>query len=478
MNKHSPFPWHYYVRAIRSRFFFIILACVLTYVAYSLYPETFLGKEVAILAFLFILVSIQTYFRIAPIRHVLARLEAVQEELPYGKRLDLIYQKDEFELIDQVLGLAESQLKQQRESYENQVIQSDTILEYIPNAVVIIDRFKNCKQYNGQFKEKFINNYASEKSSQNVELPLGMPKLWKIFSQDDLSDLLDSFDQVLFSKKPTNLYGKNFPEIHKYFDIAITPIFDNKNEVTGALGIFHNVTQSKLNDKMRVDFVANVSHEVRTPLTSIKGYAQLLHAQQNKLPEQAREITAPVLEKINSNTERLKELFDNLLKLSLIESKSDINKEEFGINQLIQQIGSRLKGKYLHQKFEVSTGEEAFICGDKKLLDQVFTNLIDNAIKYSDKELCQIKVGVNKSKQNFEISVSDNGPGISYDEQERIFERFYRIQGASDRAIEGSGLGLSIVKHILNKHNASIKATSYRGEGSTFTICLPIIPEC
>lgn len=469
MSARRPFPWHYYIRSVRTRIFFILLACILTYGAIELYPETFFGKEAIVFGFLCALVLIHSYFRVAPMRHILSRMEALQDQMSHGKKLNLIYQKNEFEIIEEMLSLMEGQLRRQKESYENQLIQSDTILEYIPNAVVIVDKFKNCKQYNLQFEKKFIQGKDVHGVTQ--------AKLWKVFDREE--DLLSAFDQALvsknkFEKNRSNIHGKYFSSVNEYFDIAITPVFDSKDRLSGALGIFHNVTQSKLNEKMRVDFVANVSHEIRTPLTSIKGYSQLLQAHKSKIPENLHGI----LEKINSNTERLKELFDNLLKLSVIESKREVKKEAFDLAELVALIRSNLKGKYLNKNFEVKVSGDASVYGDRKLLEQVFTNLVDNAIKYSDKGDILIEIESRDGGESNEIVVKDNGPGFSSAEQERIFERFYRIQGQSLHPVEGSGLGLSIVKHILNIHSGSIKASSSEGEGSTFTICLPKIAGC
>ena len=463
MSKQSPFPWHYYIRAVRSSITHIVLASLLTYLAFTLYPESFFGKEGLVILFLSVMVLIQSFFRVSPMRDILARVESVQEQLPHDKKLDLIYQKNEFELIEEMIDLTEAQLKLQKESYENQLIQSDTVLEYIPNAVVIVDKFQNCKQFNKQFYSKFIQN----RDVQGVE----QIKLWKIF---DKEEFVERFERVISTGERASISGKYFPWLNEYFDIALAPVSDTKGKITGALGIFHNVTKSKLTEKMRVDFVANVSHEIRTPLTSIKGYTQLLQAHTQSIPEDLK----PILGKINSNTERLKELFDNLLKLSVIESKGEISKEIFEVVPMVNMIAARLKGKYLHKRFEVKVSGECKVCGDKKLLEQVFSNLIDNALKYSDKADTLVEVEISHDEESNLIKVRDNGLGFAPDEEERIFERFYRIQGQVGHVIEGSGLGLSIVKHILQKHQGSIKATSKKGEGSTFTICLPRIAEC
>lgn len=460
MSKKAPFPWHYYIRAARSRAMFALAAAFISIIVCKNFPEDILLLETSAIVLLVFWILIYCSFKMSPIRNILKRVEVIQERLPHDKKLDLIYRKNEFELINEVLTLIESQLKEQKLIYENQLKQANTLLESIPNSVVIVDKFQNCKQFNKRFEHSFIK----DKSVSGVK----EIKLWKVF---DNKELLEAFEKSIDHGATINIPAMFFEKLQIYFDIAVTPVKDSAGEITGVLGIFHDVTRAKLSEKMRVDFVANVSHEIRTPLTSIKGYSQLLKA--NK--EQVAETLVPVLDKIDNNSDRLKDLFDNLLKLSVIESQGDIEKELFNISSLVTNVSSNLRGKYFNKKFEVNSLKDFKVWGDPKLLEQVFTNLMDNAIKYSDKETTTIDLEVDESDSSYIINVSDNGPGISLEEQNRIFERFYRIQGKSEKAIEGSGLGLSIVKHIIQKHNGSIKASSSDGKGSTFTIELPKI---
>lgn len=454
-----PFPWHYYARAVRSRFFWAAISCALTVIASKIFPESFFAAEALILLGLFIAILFFCLFRVRPMRAILERTFQLQEKLPHERNLELLYRKNEFQLIEEILELAEKQLMEERELFENKSLQTDTALEYIPNAVVVVDRFKNCLRTNRCFEEKFVQGKEVFGVTEK--------KLWKVFTE---REILDTFELALTSKEPKKLLA--LKKDQEYYDITVTPVFNNKKESIGALGIFHNVTSSKLTEKMRVDFVANVSHEIRTPLTSIKGYSQFLQANKDELPEALR----PALDKINANTERLKDLFDNLLRLSVIESKEELQKEDLNFASFIKNVSTNLKGKWLKKSFEVVTLGEGHIFGDSKLLEQLFTNLIDNAIKYSDKERTQVEFKLTTGADYSTIQVRDNGSGFSKEEGERIFERFYRVQGQSDRPIEGSGLGLSIVKHIVQKHKGSIEVDSIKGSGSTFTVRLPTMP--
>ena len=454
----STFPWHYYIRSVRSRIFLIIITVLICYVEAKVAPGDLLRNYFFIIIIVSLVTFIVAVFRIQPFMRLLGRIEKIQVKLPHDKKLDIIYQKNEWKLIHEMLSLTEEYINEQAEYLQNQSIQSDTMLESIPNEIVIIDNFQNLIRYNQQFKQKFIE----EKDTSVVK----DEKLWKIFENQEI---LGSFSAAIQYDQCFRLPAVGFEKLNEFYDIAITPIRDANNKVTGALGIFHNVTALKLTEQMRVDFVANVSHEIRTPLTSIKGYSQLLAAQQTDLSDDQRK----VIDKIVSNTERLKDLFDNLLKLSVIESQYNVTKEDIAIESLLQKIEVSLKGKYMNKTFEFKKNIQIdFLKGDSKLLEQVFTNLIDNAIKYSKKDIC-IDIDIKDVDNQSVITIRDDGPGIHEDQLKRIFERFYRVQGQSSQLVEGSGLGLSIVKHIINKHQGEISVDSTVDIGTTFTIKLP-----
>ncbi len=340
--RRSPFPWNYYARSVRSRIFWVLLSCGLTTVVSRLYSIQFLEVEFLVVLGLIAAIIFFCFFRIRPMRSILHRTYQLKDKLPYQEDLDLIYSKNEFQIIEAILGLAEQQLKEEREVFENRTLQTDTALEYIPNAIVIVDRFKNCIRTNRCFEESFVK----DKEVFGVE----NKKLWKVFSAPEI---LDTFELALTSKEEKKLLGHR--ENEEYYDVTVTPVFDKNGKAMGALGIFHNVTSSKLTEKMRVDFVANVSHEIRTPLTSIKGYSQVLLASKEKVPGELR----PALEKINSNTERLKDLFDNLLRLSVIESKEELQKEKVDFSSFVKTVTTNLKGKWLSKNFLSQRAEAA-----------------------------------------------------------------------------------------------------------------------
>lgn len=457
MSRTSSFPWYYYIRSARSRIFFSITSIILTYLITEFYSHNAIPKIITLIVGVILSSFFVSYFRIIPLRKILDRMEKIQTKLPQDKKINIIYQRNEWDLLDEMLLLTEHYIGKQNEIVQTQTEQSNIILNSIPDAMVTIDNSRKIKRFNTVFKENFL---VDDNKKKEIELS-------SVLNNESLISL---FRKCLQKNKKIRTSGFFIETRNEFYDIAIAPTHNQQNEVNGALAIFHNVTEAQLSERMRVDFVANVSHEIRTPLTSIKGYAQLLQAHGDGIPKEFH----PILDKIDINAERLKDLFDNLLKLSLIESRYALTLEDTDLSFMISQIESNLKAKHLKKKIKIKCDlENEFIKCDVKLMEQVLNNLIDNAIKYGPKDI-KIKIKSKKQDNANLIIVTDNGPGISEKELNRIFERFYRVQGTSKKNIEGSGLGLSIVKHIINKHKGEISVNSTLDEGTEFIIKLPI----
>lgn len=236
--------------------------------------------------------------------------------------------------------------------------------------------------------------------------------------------------------------------------------------------IFHDITEIKNIEKMKKDFVVNVSHELRTPLTAIKGFTESLETEIDKK-------NAHYIDILKRNTDRLINLVNDLLTLSQIEdNKTALRFEKLDLIQLIEDIGSifekKIKEKNLTFKL-IPKEKQIFIKADSFQLEQVFINLIDNAIKYTEKG--GISVKINQDEKNTTIQVEDTGIGISKENLPRIFERFYVVNKARSRNLGGTGLGLSIVKHIVLLHNGNIHAESDVDKGTKFTVTLPNDPS-
>ncbi len=234
------------------------------------------------------------------------------------------------------------------------------------------------------------------------------------------------------------------------------------------LFILSDITDIKEVERIKKDFVSNVSHELRTPLTAIKGYVEtLMNEEKNKEKKH-------YLKVIERHTERLINIVNDLLILSKLEEQEKIKKEKVNIRKLIDTVVTLFKEKAEDKglQLEIKVNKSLnYIYGDSFKLEQMFINLIDNAIKYTDKG----KVHINIKKENnfIKIEISDTGIGIPASDLNKIFERFYVVNKSRSRKFGGTGLGLSIVKHIVMLHNGILNVESEEGRGTKFIIKLP-----
>lgn len=450
MKANHAYPWFFFFRIVQQSFiiFFPVLVAILIIdraVFIRILPLALIGQ--ALFIFLF-------YRATRPLGTILTKVKSFSADFPLDTNIRQLYEKNEWAKIETALTDADSKLKDQinRTKLENEKI--GAILESIHDAIIAIDPFETLLFSNSNFRKSFV----STKESAII------PKLWHVFEQPEV---LDAFRSVLGDAGPKSV--KTLTNSGRYYDLTVTPLRGVDGKVIGALGVFHDVTEFKLTEQMRVDFVANVSHEIRTPLTSIKGYSQILVANKTKFPPEYEEF----LTKIISNTERMIALFNDLLNLSVIESKAIGDQDVVDLPGIVEAITPNLRTNYPGKKVSIR-GEFAVesIVGDPRLIETVITNLVDNACKYSDESI-EIVVSSEEHHGKTLLKVKDNGPGIAREHLARIFERFYRVD-SSREAKRGTGLGLSIVKHIIMKHGGRIWAESEgTGTGTTFVIELP-----
>ncbi len=249
---------------------------------------------------------------------------------------------------------------------------------------------------------------------------------------------------------------------------------NNAGQITGALVLFHDITEIKKVDQVRRDFVANISHELRTPLSILRGYIETLLDS----PEVSREEFSRILGVMERHSKRLDSLAEDLLTLAQLESANpnlqlgDIDLSSF-FAELVRDWEKRLANKQLKVIVDVPP-DLPMIRGDRVRLQEALHNLLDNAVKYS-REHSEIRLMARRRDEKIVMSVGDNGIGISNEDLPRIFERFYRADKArSAENIRGTGLGLAIVKHIAQSHRGYVEAESEIGKGTTIRVVLPI----
>lgn len=223
-------------------------------------------------------------------------------------------------------------------------------------------------------------------------------------------------------------------------------------------------------EKLRQDFISNVSHEIQSPLTSIAGFAALLRNDALTLEQRAHYIDV-----IETESKRLSKLSDNLLKLSALEADgASINKHEYRLDKQLEHTALMLEPQWMEKNINVEAElQKMTYYGDKDLLSLVWVNLLHNAVKFTP-ENGSITISLSLDGDNAVCRISDTGVGISTEDKVHIFERFYKVDKSRDRSLGGSGLGLSLVKKIVELHNGAISVESETDRGSVFTVTLPV----
>ena len=226
-------------------------------------------------------------------------------------------------------------------------------------------------------------------------------------------------------------------------------------------------------EAMRSEFAANVTHELKTPLTSIMGYIELL-----KAGPREEAVRDNFYEIIQIEAERLQNLIDDLLLLSEIESNKDAHVQECDVSEILEKAAAALSVSADKRgvSLEIEAGERLPMTADPRRLHQLFVNLLDNAVKYN-RPGGRVRATASAGSARLTVTVADTGIGIDPSHFERLFERFYRVDKSRSRKMGGTGLGLSIVKHIVQLYGGEIGVESVPGEGTAFTVRLPLQPD-
>lgn len=253
---------------------------------------------------------------------------------------------------------------------------------------------------------------------------------------------------------------------------AVMPTFSDIEPIINNIGYLINklnydFAEIQKTQKMRSDFVANVSHELKSPLTSVKGFAELLSS--GMVPDEKRD---DYLRRIVSESDRLLDIIEDILKLSEAESRKEVEVEKLNLREIASEVNEALETQAHKKNISVSIIGGGSITANKKEIWELIYNLVDNAIKYGN-ENGYVKIEIAKSNIGTRLAVSDNGIGIPKEHTARIFERFYRVDKSHSRKSGGTGLGLSIVKNVANRYGAVVSVKSEIGKGSTFEVEFP-----
>lgn len=341
------------------------------------------------------------------------------------------------------------------------------LLDGLTEGILIVDARGRIRKTNHAFREFFslsqrVENRPLLEVIRKVELETTLQEVLKTGRSETL--------EISFPTPVKKIFEVNMVRIHSQSEEDL----EEYKSSFSVLAVFHEITRLKELEKTRQDFVANVSHELRTPLTTIKGYTETLL--EGALKE---EVAHQFLQVIKRHSDRLEKIVEDLLMLSKMESQEfQWNKETLLISDLIEKVLEWLKDSFEKKNMTVSftpTLPGLQVYGDRKYLEQVLFNLLDNAIKYGREEGMITIAVIQKDQEEVEISIKDDGIGIPSEDLPRIFERFYRVDKGRSRELGGTGLGLSIVKHIIHAHGGRVWAESILGKGSTFFFTLPAI---
>ena len=367
--------------------------------------------------------------------------------------------KDEIQELAWNFNIMRSNLDSNIAKIREKNIEMNAILSSLKDGIIALDLNKNILVLNKSVNEILCVNSKIQLGQSINQLLNGL------INQNEIIDNISNFNSY---------YGESsICNDTKLISLNTYPIIDEEypETITGTLIIINDITEIRKLENMRKDFVTNVSHELRTPLTSISGFVETL---KTKELEEKNKIKA--LNIIGIETERLKTLINELLDLSKIENikKISIN-NDININEcilgVINLLSPQINSKNIRLDLKV---EDSLISikGDEELFRQMLINLIENSVKYN-KDYGLVSIEVSNFNNGIKLIIEDDGVGIPKEDQEAIFNRFYRVDKSRSNNVEGSGLGLSIVKHIVLSFNGTIHVESKIEQGSKFIITIP-----
>lgn len=364
---------------------------------------------------------------------------------------------DETGMLSQAINMLARNLQDLVSTQEMQQDRLRTLIENMGSGLILIDSRGYINLVNKAYKEQF----EIEPSDYLYRL------YYEAFQHKEVSALVEEvFMTEVKSRKQLVLPIKIE---RKHFDVYGAPIIGLNDEWKGIVLVFHDISELKKLEQMRKDFVANVSHELKTPITSIKGFAETLlegAGEDGQLREQFLNI-------ILNESHRMQGLIQDLLDLSKIEQQGfTLTIQSVQLQETFEEIFLMLSGKAADKEIDLQLqlpDEPLYIEADPLRLKQIFINLISNGITYTPAG-GTIRISTKEESDRVKISVQDTGIGISKEEIPRIFERFYRVDRARSRNSGGTGLGLAIVKHLVEAHRGKIEVTSQVGEGTIFTV--------
>ncbi|MCC4722661.1 two-component system histidine kinase PnpS [Salinicoccus sp. RF5] len=376
----------------------------------------------------------------------------------YSSRVNTEAKGEIGDLSQSINALAASLQRQMKEIEENEQ-QLTSIISNMVSGVMLVNQDGKVVLLNSAM-ERFLSQHKGNLIGQPYE------KVGERFA-------LSPHIHAVFE---TN--EKVHEEVHSYYpqerimDAHLAPYYGQGWQQRGVIVVLHDITEIRRLEKMRSDFVANVSHELKTPVTSVRGFSETLMS--GEVTDE--ETTKQFLKIIHDESQRLDRLIRDLLNLSKIErQKMPLNLETLNMTALVHEVSVTLQGAVEEKRTRLvlpDPSKDVYLQGDEDRLRQIILNLVGNGINYTA-EGGTVTVSLKENVEKVRLIIKDDGIGIPEESLPRIFERFYRVDRARSRHSGGTGLGLAIVKHLIESHHGEIEVESREGEGTTFTAILP-----
>ncbi|MGB0453093.1 MAG: ATP-binding protein [Bacteriovoracaceae bacterium] len=401
-----------------------------------------------------------------PIEHMTNHAQNINEGDLFDLDLKGLSPSVEIISLTQALYKMSKKIKKQFKKIQSQKEERESVFSSMVEGVISIDLKGKIFHWNQAACRLFEVNQTQNLKGRNVD---------DVFQNDRVIEL---YKKILDRNEIIEeiIYLENGRVLQAHGTLLSTPI----KPKLGVLFVFNDITKIRELESHRKDFVANVSHELRTPLTAIQGFMEtLIDDSDNVDPEMQRKF----LGIIKKNTDRLRQIIEDLLALSQFEKDSENTSLSFEVQDVVPVITNSIQineikasRKNIRIVFDPKDSSEFVTKVNAHLLEQAISNLIDNAIKYSPIKT-SVSVEIKQTAQDIIISIKDQGSGIGEEHLPRLFERFYSVDKARSREMGGSGLGLSIVKHIILAHDGEVNVESEIGKGTRFVITIPKATE-
>lgn len=323
----------------------------------------------------------------------------------------------------------------------------NTILKNMRESLVIVDENKNLLTVNDSAREIF--NSKRDILGENII---------NLIRDEEILKMADEALEGKSTEAITRIGNRDYK-------CYVNPVFEDKR-VRGLLILFIDETEEIRALRLREEFSSNVSHELKTPLTSISGFSELLV--NNLVEDKDKE---GFYKLIYNDSKRLLSLVEDIMKISGLENAGDYDKEEVDLREIISEILKGYEGLIEEKNIKVNFEGDGSLFENRTMIWELFSNLINNGLKYN-KEGGRLDIKISEEEENYKVLIADTGIGIPQEDLARIFERFYRVDKSRSRRVGGTGLGLSIVKHILQNIDGKVKIYSQLGQGTTFELLL------